>query len=91
MSRSSDSEQRSLDLFFSDQRSVGSSPGHGTCVLEKDTLPASRKRTQNPNGGRARINPGFSGSHSKHPCLQVASGLPAWFHLIPEINNNNML
>ncbi len=31
------------------------------------------KRTQNTYRGKIGVNPGVSGSHSKHPCLQVSS------------------
>ncbi len=78
----------------SDQQSVGSSPAHGTCVLEQDNLlqlrcpsdetficrSRARQGTQNMYHGRVHVevNPGVSGSHSKHPCLQVFSGFASY-------------
>ncbi len=64
-----------------------------TCVLEQGTfsfgwdfkavkvpctrIDSERKRTRNTYRGRVGVNPCVSGSHSKHPCLQVSSGLRA--------------
>ena len=38
---------------------------------------SARKRTHNTYHGRIEVNLRVSGSHSKHPCLQVPSGLQA--------------
>ena len=58
-------------------------------------------RTQNTFRGRVGVYPGVSGSHSKHPCLQVSSGFRATalkcafeasLVSLPEMyNNNNIL
>ena len=56
------------------------------------------KKTQNTYCGRVGVYPGFSGSHSKLPCLQVSSGFQAAvlkcafeasLVSLPEMYNNN--
>ena len=61
------------------------------------------KRTQNIYHGRVGVNPGVSGSHGKHSCLQVSSSrLASYIQLLssnlrlslvslPYNNNNNNL
>ncbi len=73
----------------SDQQSVGWDSGRGKILYQncfgRDIHPlvpftrigSARKRTQNHYHERVGVNPSVSGSHSKHHCLQVSSGLQA--------------
>ena len=48
------------------------------------------KEPKNAYQGRVVVNPIVSGSHSKHPCLQVSRGLRAIMIKLIYNNNNNL-